>query len=77
MCRAARRSCSSCSAQIPFGKIESIVHTENIDIPDPEFDTVAGKADLAGIAGHKAGVYVVRYFQGSKTLAKGTFTLTK
>ena len=64
-------------AKVGKGGSESIVDSSNVGISNPALDLVASKADLAGIAGHKVGVYRLRYLGGDRVLAEGTFRLVK
>jgi hypothetical protein len=64
-------------ASVSKGGGESIVYQDNAAISNPTFDLLANKANLAAIAGNKAGTYVLRYIRGGTVLAEGTFTLVK
>jgi hypothetical protein len=54
---------------------ESIVWTQDVNVSNPVFDTLANKDDLASLVNNAAGKYVMRYLRGATILAEGTFTL--
>ena len=56
---------------------ERVIERVDIDVANPDSDTLANKVDLASIVGNKAGTYVMRYIRDGKVLAEGTFTLVK
>ena len=56
---------------------EKVIYAEPFDLSDPSSDTIGNKADLATLAGHKAGTYVMRILRDATVLAEGTFTLVK
>jgi hypothetical protein len=64
-------------ASVSKGGAESIIDQEDVAISSPTFDLLANKANLAAVAGNKAGTYVLRYIREGTVLAEGTFTLTK
>jgi hypothetical protein len=64
-------------ASVSKGGAESIIDQEDVAISSPTFDLLANKANLATVAGNKAGTYVLRYIRKGTVLAEGTFTLTK
>ena len=64
-------------ARVGQGGSEELLVSEDVQISNPDFDTIANSADLAGIADNKAGTYVLRYLRESTILAEGTFRLVK
>lgn len=57
--------------------VETTLIKEDVDVSNPDFDTLANDADLALLVDRKAGTYVMRYLRDSTVLAEGTFTLIK
>lgn len=56
---------------------EKAVFSVDEPIDGPDILTVANSGDLAGILGHVAGTYVMRYVSAGEVLAEGPFTLVK
>ena len=59
------------------GGSETTIVSLSLSVANPDFDILGNSADLATIAGNKAGTYVMRVIREGKTLAEGTFTLVK
>jgi hypothetical protein len=57
--------------------VEQIIVKTEVDISNPDVDTIANDADLALLVGRKAGTYVMRYLRGNDLLAEGQFRLVK
>ena len=55
---------------------EKVLDSYDVTLSDPSFDVLANDADLAGIAGHKAGTYVLRYLRDTTVIGEGVFRLT-
>jgi hypothetical protein len=56
---------------------ETTLFSVDEPLDGPGVTTLANSGDLAGLVGHKAGAYVMRYVDGREVLAEGTFTLVK
>ena len=56
---------------------ESVIETLDVAVAHPDFNLLASKADLATLAKHRAGTYVLRYIRDGTVLAEGRFKLVK
>jgi hypothetical protein len=57
--------------------VETTLVKQDVDVSNPDFDTLANAIDLGLLLGRKPGTYVMRYLRESTVLAEGTFTLVK
>lgn len=57
------------------GGAEATLYSLDVNIANPDFDTLANSADLALVLDNKPGTYVMRYIREGTVLAEGEFEL--
>ena len=58
------------------GTLEVVVR-EEVDVPNPDYEVLVDREDLARMVDRRRGAYLMRYVRGTAILAEGEFTLVK